>query len=276
MPSRTKSKPVYLPGHNEQLRELCRWRTVENSASHILPHLQPDTQLLDVGCGVGNMALDFAKRCGQVTGVDSCAAVLSEARQQAASQGLNNTAFVVGDIYKLDFPDDSFDVVHVHQVLQYLTDPVAAVKELRRVTKPGGIVALREVEWTAQAWWPQLPEFSLWHDLWGRVGRANGGELDAGRRLHVWALQAGFAKSGITASAAAWCFNTPEETKMWSAWWASSVEDGQGMPSLWARNAMKCGATEEDLERIKRGWIEWGRQEEAWWTMMHGQVLCFK
>ena len=50
-------------------------------------------------------------------------------------------AFTVGDVYQLDFPDDSFDVVHAHQLLQHLTDPVAALREMRRVCRPGGLVA---------------------------------------------------------------------------------------------------------------------------------------
>ncbi len=50
----------------------------------------------------------------------------------------SNVRFATGDVYALDFDDASFDVVHAHQVLQHLQDPVAALRELRRVLRPGG------------------------------------------------------------------------------------------------------------------------------------------
>ena len=49
--------------------------------------------------------------------------------------------FAAGDMYALDVEDASFDVVHAHQVLQHLQDPVAALRELRRVLRPGGTLA---------------------------------------------------------------------------------------------------------------------------------------
>jgi hypothetical protein len=104
------------------------------------------------------------------------------------------------------------------------------------------------------------------------VARANGTEPDAGRRLHVWAAKAGFKRSEIMADVGVWCFNTPREREMWAAWWIASAD----MEVPWARSAVKCGATEEQLERIREEWREWGTHEDAWWTMMHGQVVCRK
>ena len=88
-------------------------------------------------------------------------------------------------MHALDFPDDTFDVVHAHQVLQHVGDPVAALREMRRVTRPGGVVAVRDSDYAAFTWFPQLPELDEWLDLYQRVARGNGGEPDAGRRLLV-------------------------------------------------------------------------------------------
>lgn len=66
---------------------------------------------------------------------------LADAGAHAERVGATNVAFEVGDVYALDAPDDTFDVVHAHQVLQHLGDPVAALREMLRVCRPDGIVA---------------------------------------------------------------------------------------------------------------------------------------
>ena len=117
---------------------------------------------------------------------------------------MDNVDFAVGDVHALDFPDDTFDVVHAHQVLQHVADPVQALREMRRVCRPGGYVAARDSDYAAFTWFPQLPELDEWLALYQRVARANGGEPDAGRRLLAWARAAGF--TDVTATASTWCF----------------------------------------------------------------------
>ena len=116
------------------------------SAGYLLPRLAPDARVLDVGCGPGTITVDLAALVpgGYVTGIDAAGDVLAQARQEAERRGQRNVAFDTGDVYRLDFADGTFDVVHAHQVLQHLTDPVAALREMRRVCRPGGIVAARD------------------------------------------------------------------------------------------------------------------------------------
>ena len=101
----------------------------------------------------------------------------------------------------------SFDVVHAHQVLQHVVDPVGMLREMRRVCRPGGVVAARDGDYAAFTWFPRLPELDEWQALYQRVARSNGGEPDAGRRLLSWALAAGF--TDVTPTAATWLFATP-------------------------------------------------------------------
>ena len=139
-------------------------------------------------------------------------------RQEAERRGLDNVRFDTGDVYRLDFADGAFDVVHAHQVLQHLTDPVAALREMRRVCRPGGLVAARDGDYGGFFWYPEEPEMTEWLALYRAVARAIGGEPDAGRHLLAWARRAGF--TAVEASASAWCYTGAEDRAWWGTSWA--------------------------------------------------------
>ena len=147
--------------------------------------------------------------------------VLATARRHAAEQGVEVT-FESGDVYALGYDDASFDVVHAHQVLQHLSNPVAALKEMRRVTRPGGIVAVRDGDYSCFSWAPLDPRLDRWQELYRAVARKNGGEPDAGRFLKRWALEAGF--SDMRVSSSTWTFADSESCRWWGALWADRCE----------------------------------------------------
>ncbi|GAB3904649.1 methyltransferase domain-containing protein [Microbispora bryophytorum subsp. camponoti] len=180
---------VYTHGHHESVLRSHRWRTAANSAAYLLGELKPHMRILDVGCGPGTITADLAELVpqGEVIGLDSEPGILEQARREAQARGLGNVSFTTGDVNALGYPDASFCVVHAHQVLQHVGDPVGALREMRRVTKPGGIVAVRDSDYAGFVWYPQIPALDDWLDLYRRVARANGGEPDAGRRLRAWA-----------------------------------------------------------------------------------------
>ena len=232
----------YTHGHHESVLRSHRWRTADNSAGYLLPALRPGMRLLDVGCGRGTITRDLAELLGlssQVTALERTAEALDLARGEAERRGTINVEFVVGDVQALDLPDGSYDVVHAHQVLQHVDDPVAALREMRRVCAPGGVVAARDSDYAAFTWFPALLELDLWLEVYRRVARANHAEPDAGRRLLSWANQAGFAD--VTASSSTWCFATAEDRAWWGGLWAERVVD-----SDLARQAVEQGAASVD------------------------------
>src|SRR3954462_5282379 len=107
---------VYTHGHQDAVLRSHRWRTAENSASYLLPALEPGMDVLDVGCGPGTLTVDLARRVapGRVVGVDVSAAVIEDARAHAADAGVTNVSFEAGDFRTRE--DGDFDVVHAHQV----------------------------------------------------------------------------------------------------------------------------------------------------------------
>ena len=259
---------VYTHGHHESVLRSHKWRTAENSAAYLLPHLAADAKVLDVGCGPGTITAGLADRVprGHVTGIDAAQGIIDQARAEAGAR--ENLTFATGDVYALDYPDDSFDVVHAHQVLQHLGDPVAALREMRRVTRPGGIVAVRDSDYAAFTWFPELPELAEWLDLYERVARGNGGEPDAGRRLLSWAHAAGF--TDVTASSSTWCFAAPADREWWGGLWADRI-----LQSDMAAQALAGGlATEADLRRISAGWREWAAHPDAWLSVLHAEIIA--
>jgi SAM-dependent methyltransferase len=261
---------TYTHGHHESVLRSHRWRTAGNSSAHLLPHLSSGTTVLDIGCGPGTITADLATIVtpARVTAVEITDPALDLARAEIDRRGLDNVDFVVGDVHALDFPDDSFDVVHAHQVLQHVADPVAALREMRRVTRPGGIVAVRDSDYAAFTWFPELPELTEWLDLYERVARGNGGEPDAGRRLLAWAHAAGFTE--VTATSSTWCFATPEDRDWWGGMWADRV-----LKSDMAATALKTdAATMADLQRISAGWRAWAAHPDAWLSLLHGELIA--
>ncbi|MEU5160002.1 methyltransferase domain-containing protein [Streptomyces sp. NPDC020875] len=261
---------VYTHGHHESVLRSHSWRTAANSAAYLIAELTPDARVLDIGCGPGTITADLAELVpdGRVTGVDLAPGIVDRAREYAAGRGLENTDFAVADVNALDYPDGSFDVVHAHQVLQHLGDPVGALREMRRVCRPGGLVAVRDSDYAAFTWFPEIPALDDWQTLYRRVARANGGEPDAGRRLLSWAREAGF--TDIRPSAGVWCFAEPDDRAWWSGLWADRTTDSE-----YARIAVDGGhTTPEGLAAVADGWRAWGVADDAWFSVLHGELLC--
>jgi SAM-dependent methyltransferase len=261
---------VYTHGHHESVLRSHRWRTAENSAAYLLPHLKEGDRVLDIGCGPGTITADLADRVspGRVTALEVVDEALDLARAEIGRRGLTTVDFAAGDVHALDFPDDSFDVVHAHQVLQHVGDPVTALREMRRVCRPGGIVAVRDSDYAAFTWFPQLPELDAWLALYQKVARGNGGEPDAGRRLLSWARAAGL--TDITSTASVWCFATPEDREWWGGMWQERI-----LKSAMTRTALDTGAaTPDDLQRISDAWRAWADDPDGWMAILHGELLC--
>jgi ubiquinone/menaquinone biosynthesis C-methylase UbiE len=260
----------YLHGHHDSVLRSHRWRTAENSAAYLLPVLGEADQVLDVGCGPGTITIDLARLvpAGHVTGIDAAPGVLAAARAEGEVQQQVNVTFAEGDVYRLDFPDAAFDVVHAHQVLQHLADPVAALAEMRRVRRPGGVVAARDGDYGGMCWYPEDPELAEWRGLYQQVARATGGEPDAGRRLLAWARAAGF--TDIQPSGSAWCYATADERAWWGQLWADRVTQSSFAVHVLDHQL----ATPADLSRLASAWQRWAASEDGWFLIPNGEVLC--
>jgi ubiquinone/menaquinone biosynthesis C-methylase UbiE len=271
---RKSESATYTHGHHASVLRSHNWRTALNSAAYLLPHLKPSMKILDIGCGPGTITVDLAGYVpqGHITGLERAGDVLTQARALAKEKGVTNIDFVEGDANALEYQDNNFDVVLCHQLLQHVGDPVGILKEMRRVTKVGGIVAVRESDYGSFVWYPDSEGMEEWQALYSKVARSNGGEPNAGRMVHAWAKKAGFLASSIKCSSSTWCYSTKEEIGWWSGLWAERT-----VASSFATTAVDAElATAADLEKIAEAWRNWGNQEDAWFSVLHGEVICHK
>jgi SAM-dependent methyltransferase len=245
-----------------------RTRTAANSAAYLLPYLRPDHRLLDVGAGPGTITADLARLVRQVVAVEIDDDAAQITRAGVAEAGATDVEVIVGDVHALDLDDDSVDVAHAHQVLQHVTDPVRALREMARVTRPGGVVAVRDSDYAAFAWYPRLPALDRWLTLYRDAARANGGEPDAGRHLLAWAHAAGL--HDVTATSSTWCFATPETRAWWGGMWADRVT-GSALAEQLVREGR---ATSEDLREIADAWLAWAAHPDGWISIPHGELVA--
>lgn len=105
----------------------------------------PEDTVLDVACGPGLLACAFARVARHAVGVDITPAMLDQARKTQAEQGLENVSWQSGDVLALPYPDHHFSIVVSRFVFHHLLDPLTALKEMKRVCKPGGRVVVADM-----------------------------------------------------------------------------------------------------------------------------------
>ena len=260
----------YTHGHHESVLRVHRRRTAQNSAGYLVPELRPGMSVLDVGAGPGTISTDLAALVapGRVHAIDASADVVGHAEADRIALGVENLSYAVDDAYALSSPDDSWDVVHAHQVLQHLTRPVDALREFRRVVAPGGVVAVRDVDYEGTIWWPRVPGLDEWREVYLAAHRGTSGDPSAGRQLKAWARAAGFAD--VRSSASVWLFESSEARSWWGGAWAE-----RALHSSFADNVLRLGiADHAALERISAAWREWAESEDGWLLMPHGEILA--
>ena len=258
----TDKNAVYTHGHHESVLRSHRWRTAENSAAYLLPHLRPG----HVAAGRRLRARHHHRRPGGAGRARTWSPPSRSPRRRSpwpaprrSGAARSNIEFAVADVHALDFPDDTFDVVHAHQVLQHVGDPVQALREMRRVCQArrdrrGPRQRLRRVHLVPRA---------------ARAGRV-AGPLPAGRpgqrrRAGRRAAAAVLGPRGRASPTSRpprrpGVSPTPEDRAWWGGMWAERI-----LNSDMARQALASGAaTEDDLRRISDGWRAWAAEPDGW------------
>lgn len=260
---------TYTHGHAQATVRQHGRRTAEEAAAFLLPELKPGMRLLDVGCGPGSITRGLATRLapGEVIGVDLSEDTLASARQEAVEHGLGNLRYQVASVYELPFADAAFDVVFAHQVLQHLREPAVALCEMLRVLRPGGLVAVRDVDWGTVAYWPSDPWLDRFMAVHVKTWRENGGDPFMGRKLRALFNASPIADVQITASP--WCYASPAETLHWGDAYAERLLTSP----MGARAVERGNASPADLSAMAAAFERWARHPDAVWSFIHFAAL---
>ncbi len=190
----------YTPGHTEGPLALMRSRTAERCCAFFREHVRPDSRILDCGCGPGSVTVGLAQWAldGETVGIDIGAEQLDGARALARDLGVGNVTFQQGDIFELPFDDESFDVVFSQTVLFHIPNPDKAIGEMKRVLRPGGLVALRDVINASLILWPEEPLVRDHYRMIRLGAQRSGGNPDVGLELGTLLHAAGFEDVFLT------------------------------------------------------------------------------
>ena len=272
MPAEPLRHETYTHGHAPATVRQHGRRTAEEAAAFLLPSLRPGMRLLDVGCGPGSITRGLAQRLapGEVVGLDLSRETLAAAREDAAARGLTNLTYTEGSVYELPFPDQSFDVAYAHQVSQHLREPAAALREMLRVLRPGGLVGIRDVDWGTVSYWPLDPRIDHFIEVHFKTWYRNGGEPRIGRQLK--ALFNAAPVTDVDVTAAVWCYATPEETTEWGESYAQRL-----LTSPMGGRMVEYGfASGGDLEAMAAAFRAWAAHPDAFWAFTQVGALARK
>lgn len=163
--------------------------------------LTPGLEVLDLGCGSGDVTVEIARLAsptGRVVGIDMDEGVLRHANSATDAAGAP-VEWRQGRVEDLD-QEAAFDIVYARFLLSHLADPVDVLRRMCRAVRPRGRVVVEDIDITAHAHWPSSAAFRRYVELYAATGRARGGDPNIGPRLPALMLDAGLEDVEVSIS----------------------------------------------------------------------------
>jgi ubiquinone/menaquinone biosynthesis C-methylase UbiE len=189
--------------HGYDDSEARRLRDQARSLTDLLHHdtrYPAGASVLEAGCGVGAQTVALLRNSPEArfTCIDVSSASLASARRAVREAGFGAPVFRVADVLALPFADQAFEHVFLSFVLEHLSEPAAALRELRRVMKPGGSLTVIEGDHGSAYFHPDSP-YARQAIVSQVVLQARaGGDAMIGRRLYPLLVDAGFAEARVS------------------------------------------------------------------------------
>jgi SAM-dependent methyltransferase len=156
---------------------------------------------VDVGCGGGHVSRELARRAGEdgwVVGIDLDQALLELAGADLAAAGITNVEFRCDDAAHLE--DAAYDVAYARLLLSHLSDPRAVITAMVNAVRPGGLVAIEDVDTLGWSCCPASAAHDRWIEIYGETIRRRGGDPHLGSKLPALLRAAGVHDLGVAMS----------------------------------------------------------------------------
>ncbi|MEM7127675.1 MAG: class I SAM-dependent methyltransferase [Chloroflexota bacterium] len=262
----------YVSYESEVVAQHLGYKNSDMCAKFLMPHLKSAMDLLDCGCGAGSITVGLASVVtpGNVVGIDISEKSIEIACQHQMAHHIPNLRFEAASVYSLPFPDGVFDAVFSHGLFLDLQDPNAALCEIWRVLKPGGIVGLRDADFAGRLLTPVNPALRRWHSLFATSIEQHGGNpywaQNYGRLLH----ETGFVNIQLSASYD--CYATPADRRRFGQAVAAMLEKDQ----FFYNNFMKLGVMSDEIKEIRSAWLSWSEDPHAFHAAARAEVVGWK
>ena len=235
-------------------------------AAFLSPHLRAGMRLLDCGCGPGSITVDLAQAVapGEAIGIDLREDALAQGRALARERRIATVMFQAASVYQLPYPDGSFDAAFACAVLQHLAAPLAALEEMRRVLKPGGVIGIVDGSSTITFRHPTNSLIDKWDRLRALEREHNAGRPSDALQLRALLREAGFAKtraSGEMATEAGPPAGSLEETRRVAQHHLIRLRGVLGELAI-----AQGWTTAGELERIAEALVAWGEAPDAFYA----------
>jgi len=276
----------YMQGYSHSTIATHRARTADSDAAFLLPYIKKADRILDVGCGPGTMTTSLAKYAssGSITGIDISLPIILEAQQLAddtsiSTDGPASVKFEQADVTEsLPFPDDHFDIIFASQVFGHFVSQdrvLRALLDIKRVLKPGGIVATRDG--AAQHFYPQSLDLD---QLWVRnstrdiqQGSQSSSDLVGTTMPRIFHL-AGFDSDGgkVRIGGGATVYQGADARQWLAARDLGQMKEGDAFRQTW----LDARITEEEIEEAVAAVKQWAATDNAWYGCLQFEMLAWK
>jgi ubiquinone/menaquinone biosynthesis C-methylase UbiE len=234
-------------------------RTAEREGAFFARYLEPGMRVLDVGCGPGSISLGFAQIVApaEVVGIDVEPGQVATAQALASERGVVNIRFEAGRAEALPYADGLFDAAFTHTLLEHVPDPLAVLREMRRVLKPDGLIGVRDGDVGGRLIFP--PDQTMYEALalYERMWRLNGGNPEQGRRQRSLLREAGFDR-----------LETSVGTNTFPLWAGEVFAEMLLAPRVSDRLIELDWTDRATIERYAAAFRHWGEEPDGIWSTM--------
>lgn len=268
----SETQGFYILGFSEPMVRLHQRNTAKTHARHLMPHLMPGDRILDIGCGPGSISIGLAEavKPGELYGIDIEPSQVEIANQLAQTGGHDNAKFQVADALALPFEEGFFDVVHCRETLQYIPDTQAALAEVMRVLKPGGLFSCKEMICSSCFTYPDFGVLNNTWEIFSDIVAGDEGHPEMGKALKFHAAESGFEDAEVGLSFD--LFTTPGDVKLvydTTREWFVAPEVNEAATNYGA-------ATRQLFDRLLDAYDRWLENPGAICGLGYGELLARK